>query len=280
MKRKMVFLIVLTLLLTSVSGFVMPELGSIEAAPALQKVSAGSAVVTASALNLRQGPSTNYKIVCTLKKGQNVRLLGKIGSWYAIYDTATGCVGCADGRYLKIGGTTGSQTPKTTTPKQQTQQKPQQNVPTPETPKTTTPETPKTTTPKTPGEGISEEEQKVLDLINAERAKAGLEPLQIDMELQKVARLKAQDMSENNYFAHNSPTYGSPFDMMRQFNISFKAAGENLAGNSTAEGAVKAWMNSQGHRDNILNPKFNYTGIGIAPSATYTKIYVQMFIQK
>jgi uncharacterized YkwD family protein len=279
MKRKMFFLIALTLLLTSISGFVMPELESVAAAPALQKVSAGNAVVTASALNVRQGPGTNYKIVCTLKKGQNVKLLGKIGNWYAVYDTATGCVGCADGRYLKIGGTTGSQAPKPT-PKQQAQQKPQQKEPMPSTPKTTTPDTPKITTPKTPAEGISEEEQKVLDLVNAERTKAGLEPLQIDMELQKVARLKAQDMSENNYFAHNSPTYGSPFDMMRQFNISFKAAGENLAGNSTAEGAVKAWMNSEGHRENILNPKFNYTGIGIAPSATYTKIYVQMFIQK
>ncbi|NMB96529.1 MAG: SCP-like extracellular protein, partial [Clostridiaceae bacterium] len=72
--------------------------------------------------------------------------------------------------------------------------------------------------------------------------------------------------------------YGSPFDMMRQFDISFRTAGENIAGNKTVEGAFKAWMNSAGHKKNILNSSFNYTGIGIVDSPKYGKILVQMFI--
>jgi len=90
--------------------------------------------------------------------------------------------------------------------------------------------------------------------------------------------LKAKDLVENNYFSHESPTYGSPFDMMRQFDISFRTAGENIAGNKTVEGAFKAWMNSAGHKKNILNSGFNYTGIGIVDSPKYGKILVQMFI--
>ena len=92
--------------------------------------------------------------------------------------------------------------------------------------------------------------------------------------------MKAKDMVDNNYFSHQSPTYGSPFDMMRQFGISFKTAGENIAGNRTVEGAFKAWMNSEGHKKNILNSGFNYTGIGIVDSSKYGKMLVQQFIGK
>ena len=99
-------------------------------------------------------------------------------------------------------------------------------------------------------------------------------------KLQKVAKIKAQDLVDNNYFSHNSPTYGSPFDMMKSFGVSYKAAGENIAGNSTLQGAVTAWMNSQGHRDNILSNAYNYTGIGVVESPVYGKVMVQMFIGK
>ena len=93
-----------------------------------------------------------------------------------------------------------------------------------------------------------------------------------------MAKEKARDLVNNNYFAHNSPTYGSPFDMMKSFGISYKTAGENLAGNSNATNAVNAWMNSEGHRANILNSSYNYTGIGVVESPKYGRIYVQMFI--
>ena len=85
-------------------------------------------------------------------------------------------------------------------------------------------------------------------------------------------------MVKNNYFDHQSPTYGSPFDMMEKFGISYGIAGENIAGNGTVEKAFDAWMNSTGHRENILNKNFNYVGFGIADSPKYGKIFVQQFI--
>ena len=104
--------------------------------------------------------------------------------------------------------------------------------------------------------------------------------LKVDYELQRVARIKAQDMVDNNYFDHNSPTYGTPFNMMKSFGISYKTAGENIAGNSSNSATVTAWMNSTGHRANILNSSYNYTGLAVVSSPKYGKIYVQMFIGK
>ena len=127
---------------------------------------------------------------------------------------------------------------------------------------------------------ITSDEQEVFNLINNERQKNGLSALKIDNEVQRVAKIKAQDMVNNNYFSHQSPTYGSPFDMLKSFKISYKSAGENIAGNSSNTGAVNAWMNSPGHRANILNSSFNYTGIGVVTGSKYGKIYVQMFIGK
>ncbi len=87
-------------------------------------------------------------------------------------------------------------------------------------------------------------------------------------------------MVNNIYFSHNSPTYGTPFEMLNSFKVSYKSAGENIAGNSSNSGAVNAWMNSSGHKANILSTNFNYTGIGVVSSSKYGKIYVQMFIGK
>ena len=128
--------------------------------------------------------------------------------------------------------------------------------------------------------GYSADEKELLSLINAQRKAYGLPELSFDSELQRVAKAKAQDLVANNYFSHTSPTYGSPFDMMKSFGITYKTAGENIAGNSSLSGAVDAWMNSTGHRENILNNAYNYTGIGIVDSPKYGKIMVQMFIGK
>lgn len=125
---------------------------------------------------------------------------------------------------------------------------------------------------------LTADELDVFNLINAKRTSNGLSPLKIDNELQKVSRIKAQDMVDKNYFSHTSPTYGSPFDMMKSFGINYKTAGENIAGHSNNSGAVESWMNSSGHRANILNSNYNYTGIGVVKSPTYGKIYVQMFL--
>lgn len=106
-------------------------------------------------------------------------------------------------------------------------------------------------------------EQKVVELTNNERVERGLNPLEIDNTLSKMAREKSRDMSANNYFSHTSPNYGSPFDMMKSWGITYNSAGENIArGQSTPEEVVNAWMNSEGHRANILSPKYTHIGVG------------------
>lgn len=128
--------------------------------------------------------------------------------------------------------------------------------------------------------GLTNDELETFNLINEQRVAAGLPALIIDDEVQNVARIKAEDMVNSGYFSHTSPTYGSPFDMLKSFKISYRTAGENIAGNSTNSGAVNAWMNSEGHKANILNNSYNYTGIAVVNSSKYGKIYVQMFIGK
>ena len=119
----------------------------------------------------------------------------------------------------------------------------------------------------------SDFEQQVLDLVNQERAKTGLSSLNRDEELSNVAMVKAQDMYNNHYFDHNSPTHGSPFDMMKEFGITYNTAGENIAkGQTTPTQVMKEWMNSPGHKANILNN--SYTHIGIA---YYNNTWVQEF---
>ena len=110
---------------------------------------------------------------------------------------------------------------------------------------------------------MSQLEQAACQLVNELRQKNGLQPLTIDEGLSVKARIKSNDMKENQYFSHTSPTYGSPFDMMRTLGISYRSAGENIAkGYSTAEAVVSAWMNSQSHRENILSAKYSSMGIG------------------
>ena len=145
---------------------------------------------------------------------------------------------------------------------------------------TTTVEQPTTTQPPAEQQTttLSAFEQKVVDLTNQERAKSGLAPLTIDTELSKVAREKSLDMSSKGYFSHTSPTYGSPFDMMKTFGITYKSAGENIAmGQRTPEEVVTAWMNSEGHRKNILSANFTHIGVGYSEQGNY---WTQMFIGK
>lgn len=117
----------------------------------------------------------------------------------------------------------------------------------------------------------------VVKLVNAERSKAGLKPLTQNWELSRVAQYKAEDMAKNHYFDHNSPTYGTPFQMITKFGIKYSSAGENIAqGQQTPQEVMKAWMNSSGHRANILNS--SYTQIGVGYDAN-TKTWVQQFIR-
>jgi uncharacterized YkwD family protein len=119
---------------------------------------------------------------------------------------------------------------------------------------------------------------QVVDLTNKEREKAGLQPLQVDSALMANAQEKSLDMKNNNYFSHQSPTLGSPFDQMKNRGITYKAAGENIAkGQTTAEQVVEGWMNSAGHRANILDSKFTHIGVGYVAEGNY---WTQQFIQK
>ncbi|MCF6408948.1 SafA/ExsA family spore coat assembly protein [Pseudalkalibacillus salsuginis] len=124
-------------------------------------------------------------------------------------------------------------------------------------------------------------EAQIVDLVNQERAKHGLHPLKANWELARVARYKSKDMLQNNYFSHTSPTYGSPFTMMRNFGISYRTAGENIAaGQPTAQAVMKAWMNSDGHRKNILSNNFYEIGVGYAEGGSYGHYWTQMFITR
>lgn len=125
---------------------------------------------------------------------------------------------------------------------------------------------------------LSQFEQQVVTLTNQERAKHGLPELKVDLQLSKVARAKSKDMSDNNYFSHTSPTYGSPFDMMKQYGVTYRSAGENIAkGQRSPAEVVNAWMNSEGHRANILNESFTHIGVGYVENGNY---WTQQFIGK
>ncbi|KMT20991.1 CAP domain-containing protein [Clostridium cylindrosporum] len=132
-----------------------------------------------------------------------------------------------------------------------------------ETPAQKPAETPAQKPAETPASSVSALEAEVGRLVNVERQKAGLKPLTLDTTLSNGARAKSQDMADKNYFDHNSPTYGSPFDMMKKFGISYSSAGENIAmGQPTAQEVMTDWMNSPGHRANILSAKFGKIGVG------------------
>lgn len=125
---------------------------------------------------------------------------------------------------------------------------------------------------------LSEEEKETLELINEYRKENGLTELKALDKLQSNAKLKAEDIVNNEYFSHNSPNLGTPFEMLRSNNVEYTIAGENLAGNITPQKAVEAWINSPSHKENILEEKFEYTGICVIESPIYGKVFVQIFV--
>ena len=123
---------------------------------------------------------------------------------------------------------------------------------------------------------VTQYEQEVIRLVNEIRAQNGLSALTYNWELSRVARYKSQDMVDNRYFSHPSPTYGTPFQMIRSFGLSYRSAGENIAyGQRTPQAVVNAWMNSSGHRANILSSSYTQIGVGYVANGHY---WTQMFI--
>lgn len=210
--------------------------------------------ITAVALNVRTGPSTAFPVIGQLRQNQVVEVVGTLGSWFVVH-LDNNSVGCVSSTWTRVYSYHNQ--PETTTPQQQT--------PAPETPTTAQ---------------LTSQEQEMFDLVNAERRKNGLPEYKIDMEVVRVARIKAQDMADNQYFSHTSPTYGSPFDMLRNFGIRYTTAGENIAGNRSVSGAHSALMNSSGHRANILSTKYDAIGIGIVKDPRYGLVFVQMFVKR
>lgn len=339
MKRKLAMLLVLCICLSAtlvVSGGVPTTTQVPEGY--FQRVSFVDAEVTSSGLNVREGMSTEQKVICVLEKGAKVKVFGKLGEWYAIYVPGKNSVGVVGADYVKpittvaveaapvsaVGKTATTDAkvvitdPKAgiTDTKVSTSAA---KVPTTDskaaaaaavadtsktavvTDKTTTKDTSaqtkaatapaapivntagssaKASTTAAKLDGTSLEEQKMLSLINKSRVDAGLNEVGFDMELMKTARIKAKDMADNNYFSNQSPTYGSPFDLMKKYGLSFKSAAEVIAGNKTEEAAFKALMGNNQHKANILNAKYGFVGIGIANDTKYGKIFVSEFVAR
>lgn len=178
-------------------------------------------LVTASKLNVRSGPGSAYSVVTTVNKNEYVRVFAGVGNWY-IVQVEGDYVGAVSKKYIKpIYPNTGSGSSTGQSSSSSGNNNSNSNT-----------------------SSLTADELETFNLINQERSKNGLPNLKIDYEVQRVARIKAQDLVNNNYFAHESPTYGTPFNMLKNFGITYKSAGENLAGNSTNSGAVNAWMNS------------------------------------
>jgi uncharacterized YkwD family protein len=165
-------------------------------------------------------------------------------------------------------------------PAQQFKQAPSQKQTTAAAPTTKSAPAGNTATAAPASANIGAYEQQVVDLVNKERTATGLSALKVNTKLAGMAEKKAEDLRDNNYFDHQSPTYGSPFDMMRQFGISYTSAGENIAkGQRTPDEVMNGWMNSPGHRANIMNTDYTEIGVGYVTDGSGTGYWVQEFIR-
>ncbi|WP_241154284.1 CAP domain-containing protein [Staphylospora marina] len=148
-----------------------------------------------------------------------------------------------------------------------------------ETTRKTTPSQEKKPASSTNDDQLHPYEAEVIRLVNEERKKRGLSPLKTNPEVSRLARMKSDDMRKNGYFSHQSPTLGSPFDMLKRAGIRYRLAGENIAaGQRTPKDVINSWMNSEGHRANILNPNYTEIGVGYVTGGNYGTYWTQLFI--
>lgn len=206
-------------------------------------------IVNTDYLNMRSGAGITFSSIDLLTKNEYVRIFGKIGDWYIIQNEENN-IGAAHSKYI---------TPTEEQKAAVTNSEAIESV---------------------SAINLTSDETTLLSIINDERAKNNLPNLQIDECLQNVAKLKANDLVQNSYFSHISPTYGTPFEMLKANNISYKTASENIAGNSDIKSAFDAWISSDSHKANILSKDYNYTGIAVVDSIAYGKVIVELFIGK
>lgn len=220
--------------------------------------------VTAENANIRSGCSSNAPVIQPTDKNNTHNVISPVGDWFAVKlpDNQIGFIPqqqckpiVAEDKKPEMSPEVSGNQPQGTT-------------------------APKTPTTKANSGSQTSAEQQMLQLVNQARSQNNLPPLALDMQVTNVARVKAQDMIDNSYFSHNSPKYGSPFDMMKSFGVDYVKAGENIAGNQSVENAHNALMNSPGHRANILSPDYTHIGIGIKKGGPYGNMFSQMFVSK
>ncbi len=216
---------------------------------AYESVEHSLGIVNTDYLNMRSGAGIDFTSIDLLNRNEYVRIFGKIGDWYIIQNEENQ-IGTAHSKYINLADEQKAAT---------TNSESIENVST---------------------VNLTSDETALLSIINEERAKNNLPHLEIDESLQNVAKLKANDLVQNNYFSHISPTYGTPFEMLKSNNISYKTASENIAGNSDIKSAFDAWISSESHKANILSNEYNYTGIAVVDSIAYGKVIVELFVGK
>lgn len=196
-------------------------------------------IINSNNVNFRRGASTSFDSISKLKYNSTITVIGEINNWYVVVNDEN-TVGAIYKQYvtLKSNNTNTSNENNTT----------DSNV------------------------------QLILNLINEARQKNGVGALKLGATLPTIAQLKAEDMVKNNYFSHTSPTYGTPFKMMQDYGIDYLSAGENIAGNPDIASAVKSWLASDTHKQNILSSAYEYVGIGVAKSNTYGYVISVMFV--
>jgi uncharacterized YkwD family protein len=220
--------------------------------------------ITAPSATLRTGCSNTASVAQSVNKDTTLNVINEVSDWYAVQLSGN-----------QIGFVSKDQSKPVVVDDNKT------NIPPSNTATTSQGiSTPKTPSSKTNSSTLSAAEQQMVTLVNQARAQNRVPALKVDMTVTNVARIKAQDMIDNNYFSHNSPKYGSPFDMMKAFGIKYIMSGENIAGNPNIANAESSLMNSPGHRKNILNPEYTHIGIGIKAGGPYGNMISQMFVSK
>lgn len=270
LKRNKFKILGISLLIIIFFGIFSKSLGVEE-----QNVNFKTGKVNVACLNVRCGPGVQYKKIGKIYKDDYIEVFTQLGDWYVI-KTEDNLVGTVSVKYID------------SVSEQEILEKEDQQV------SNINQENLDVDANKEEQEiilevanieysnslSLTEEEQEFLNLVNANRENNGLPKLEVDDEVQNIARLKAQDLVENNYFSHTSAKYGDMPAMLSNSNITYKTVGENIAGNNNLAGAVEAWMNSENHRANILSNDYNYTGVAVVESELYGKIFVQVFIGK
>ncbi len=261
--------------------------------------------ITADTADVRTGTGLTFDTIGTLKRDDVVKVLGEVDNWYVVQmdNSQVGSIEAANATPVVMEDDAQS-TPSGINPNTELTDtndalnrnqildpsaSPNENATQPDAVReggdTELNTQQQRTTTNNTGTGdtvgnLSNMAAQLVELVNSERTKNGLPSLMVDTEVARVAGIKSQDIVDNDYFSHNSPTYGSPFEMLDSFGIKYHDAGENLAGHQTVQSAHEALMNSAGHRQNILSNDYTHIGIGVRPSNRYGYVFTQLFISK